>query len=176
MANLSPAVNSDEPAVDEKTTTGKTTQNGVSGTPKDVQINGTTATESRAEIYNLTIVEDAYTTYRRRIIKELEDVEETYYSSMTLDAFLEHITQDRLIHLPQKGSKWDKVLTAAEYFALQIHSYGDAVDRFLPGGHLAASFAIGSCQILLKKVSKNHLRISIDELIKHSSATIMLKL
>jgi hypothetical protein len=85
-----------------------------------------------------------------RIIRELDDVDENYFKSVNLESYLEFIVDQRLIHMPHKGSQWDRVLKAAEFFGLQIYSFGSAVSHFVEESKYASVAALASCRLLLE--------------------------
>jgi hypothetical protein len=89
-------------------------------------------------------------TIKGRIIRELDDVDEDYFKSVNLESYLEFIADQRLIHMPRKGSQWDRVLKAAEFFGLQIYSFGSAVSHFVEESKGASFAALASCQLLLE--------------------------
>jgi hypothetical protein len=87
---------------------------------------------------------------KSRIIYDLEDVDQSFFDRVTLEQFLEFIADERLIHMPRKGSQWDRVLKSAEFFALQLYNFGLAVSPFVHDSENAAFLAIGFCQLLLE--------------------------
>lgn len=69
---------------------------------------------------------------------------------MTMQGFLEYIERDRLTHMPQRGSRWDKVLKCAEGFALQISSYENAVHSFVTDSKAAANMIRAAACVLIE--------------------------
>ena len=98
----------------------------------------------------ITRVVETATLIRKRVIRELDDVDDAHFEHIDLNAYLDHISEERLIHMPRKGSKWDRVLKAAEYFGLQISSFGDFVSDFIPDSKFAVHTALASCHLLLE--------------------------
>jgi hypothetical protein len=64
--------------------------------------------------------------------------------------FLEWIRSERLTTLPHKGSRWDKVLIRAIYFAEQLHKFEQAVQAFAHDSSAAAAIGYGHAQLLLE--------------------------
>jgi hypothetical protein len=72
-----------------------------------------------------------------------------YIDSMTVENFLEQIECDRLTNMPRRGSRWDNVLKWAEFFALQISRYENAVHSFVPDSrHAAKMIWAASCALI----------------------------
>ena len=63
---------------------------------------------------------------------------------------LEWIRSERLTTLPHKGSRWDKVLIRALYFAEQLHNFDSAIQGFALDSHTAAGVGFGHTQLLLE--------------------------
>lgn len=68
----------------------------------------------------------------------------------SLDSFLDFVASDRLRRVPHRGSRWDKILRWAEYFAIQISILHEAVGMFVPNSTETARLIWQSCQILLQ--------------------------
>lgn len=83
-------------------------------------------------------------------ICELGDYNDTFFEALDLESFLEFISEERLIHMPRRGSDWDRVLRAAQCFGLQLWRFGADIEAFCPGTNAAAVTALGSTQLLLK--------------------------
>lgn len=67
----------------------------------------------------------------------------------SLDSFLDFVASDRLRRVPHRGSRWDKILRWAEYFAIQISTLLESVGPFVPNSTEAARLIWQSCQTLL---------------------------
>ncbi|KAK3390788.1 hypothetical protein B0H63DRAFT_410784 [Podospora didyma] len=80
----------------------------------------------------------------------LGDYNETYFKAVDLESYLEYISVERLIHMPRRGSDWDRVLKAAQFFGLQLWRLGINVGHFCPDTEAASVTALGSTQILLE--------------------------
>ncbi|KAK0620403.1 hypothetical protein B0T14DRAFT_457391 [Immersiella caudata] len=78
------------------------------------------------------------------------DYSETFFNTLDLRSYLEYISDERLIHMPRRGSDWDRVLRAAQCFGLQLWWFGAGVGQFCPGTESASITALGSTQILLE--------------------------
>ena len=123
--------------------------------------NLTSRTESRSMVTSshthtftsdqqVTILRQTVITTRSRLISELSHVDAHYIDSMTVESFLEYIECERLTHMPRRGSRWDKVLKWAEYFALQISRYENAVHSFVPDSKNAAKMIWAASCVLIE--------------------------
>ena len=118
-------------------------------------MNGSNGAQLGSESYSyssteqLTMVEEVITIVRRKII-QLDNVDEDYIKSTTIESFLEFITKERLTRVPHRGSLWDRVLKYAEYFALQISAYGRSIRAFAPQSERGSQLALANCRLLLE--------------------------
>ncbi|KAL9620471.1 MAG: hypothetical protein Q9160_005056 [Pyrenula sp. 1 TL-2023] len=71
---------------------------------------------------------------RTRLIVEIDNVDDLFLDEMSIESFIDFLNKERLTSMPHRGSRWDRALRSAEYFALQISSYADLIERFTPGG------------------------------------------
>lgn len=99
---------------------------------------------------NVTVLRQTVITTRTRFISELSHVNAHYIDSMSMDNFLEYIERDRLTHMPQRGSRWDNVLKCAEFFALQISYYENAVHSFVTDSKDAANMIRAASCVLIE--------------------------
>ena len=67
-----------------------------------------------------------------------------------VEAVLDYIATERLRCMPHSGSRYDKVLKWAEFFAVQIHSLSHSVSEFVMYSTEAARLIWGSCLLLLQ--------------------------
>lgn len=86
---------------------------------------------------------------RTRIYK-LGDYSEAFFRNVDLESYLEYISDERLIHMPRRGSDWDRVLRSAQFFGLQLYRLGSNVRHFCPGAEAASVTALGATQVLLE--------------------------
>ncbi|OAA58461.1 nacht domain containing protein [Niveomyces insectorum RCEF 264] len=84
------------------------------------------------------------------LFSKLGDYEVNMLHQANLESYLQYIADERLIHMPRKGSDWDRVLRTAQFFGLQIWRFGDKVGKFAPESRQAAASALASCQMLLE--------------------------
>lgn len=63
---------------------------------------------------------------------------------------VEWIRNERLATIPHKGSKWDKVLIRALYFAEQLHGFESAIQGFALESNAAAQLGYGHARLLLE--------------------------
>jgi hypothetical protein len=99
---------------------------------------------------HVLILRETVTTTRNRFIRGLEHVNDHYIDYMTIDSFLEYIESERLAHMPHRGSRWDKVLKWAEFYAVQIAGYQKAVSSFVQESKGAAQLIWVACRLLLE--------------------------
>jgi hypothetical protein len=76
-------------------------------------------------------------------------------SDVSYVKFLEWIRSERLTTLPHKGSRWDKVLIRALYFAEQLHKFDQAIKEFAVDSGTAAAIGFGHAQLLLELGHEN---------------------
>jgi hypothetical protein len=86
---------------------------------------------------------------RSKIVK-LDDVTEEYLDEISLELYLEYIYDERLIHMPRKGGKWDRVLRAAEFFGIQIQTFGKEMQRLVPEHEDTTRHILACCRNLLE--------------------------
>ena len=92
---------------------------------------------------------------RSRIIRELDDVDDHHFECIDYGSYLNFIDDERLVDNPRKGSEWDQVLQAAEFFGVQICQFGEAVSNFVPEDKLISHTALANCQLLLELGHEN---------------------
>lgn len=109
-----------------------------------------TKTQTVSSSTRITRVIEISRTIKRRIVREIDDVHEDYFEGLSLDTYLDFIAEERLLHMPPRGSQWDKVLKAAEFFGLQIYSFGDKLSNFVLDSRSASCVALASCRLLLE--------------------------
>ena len=127
--------------VHTETAVSATTSSGYSGTMTRTSTNGSLQPESRvAEVVQ----------YVTGLFSKLGDYEVDMLHRADLESYLEYIADERLIHMPRKGSDWDRVLRTAQFFGLQIWRFGEKVGKFAPESRQAAVAALASCQMLLE--------------------------
>ena len=120
---------------------------GDAASEQSVEINGGSLTRQTTQFSS---VRETTRCIRENVTYELPDVKHTLFSRMNIESFLEYITHERLTNMPHRGSKWDKVLKSAEYFALQISAYGEMVEKFVIESKEAVDLALGNCYLLLE--------------------------
>ncbi|KAK1750959.1 hypothetical protein QBC47DRAFT_331102 [Echria macrotheca] len=98
---------------------------------------------------HITRVSEITKTIRGHIC-QLGDYNDSFFKKLNLSSYLEYISDERLIHMPRRGSDWDRVLRAAQFFGFQLWAFGAGVGRFCPGTEEASITALGSAQILLE--------------------------
>lgn len=92
---------------------------------------------------------------RSRLVRELEDVDDAYLKRIDLQAYLGYIADERIIHMPKRGSQWDQVLKEAEFFGLQIDEFTAAVKDFVADTTTIRDTALASCYLLLEVTSRH---------------------
>lgn len=118
--------------------------NGTPLPPVDAEVNG-------SSIVHLAFgrVKDVFHSVTA-LISRLDDYDESFVKTTDLHTYLQFISDERLIHMPRRGSDWDRVLGAAQFFGLQIWSFGSKIEGFVHGGKDSASAALASCLVLLE--------------------------
>lgn len=97
-----------------------------------------------------TSVEMTIAYARKRLTTELVNVDEFFLNEMSIEAFIDFLNKERLTSMPQRGSRWDRALRSAEYFALQISSYAEILEEFTPSSLFGVNIALASCCLLLQ--------------------------
>lgn len=90
---------------------------------------------------------------RKRMTTELVVVDDAFLNEMSIEVFIDFLNKERLTSMPHRGSRWDKALRSAEYFALQISSYAELLEEFTPNSLAGVNIGLASCRLLLQ-VSK----------------------
>ncbi|KAI9703724.1 MAG: hypothetical protein M1836_007494 [Candelina mexicana] len=99
----------------------------------------------------ITIVKEITSTVTAKCEREFGcSVDELFANTPTVETFLDYVAAERLRRMPHKGSKWDKVLQWAEYFAGQVHLFEEAVTEFVPYSRKAAQLVWSNCRLLLE--------------------------
>ncbi|KAI4660911.1 uncharacterized protein J4E79_005479 [Alternaria viburni] len=100
--------------------------------------------------YQTSMVQDSAASLRKKSMAELGAGVFQSIGNVSYVAFLEWIRSERLTTLPHKGSRWDKVLIRALYFAEQLHKFEQAVKPFAQDSSSAATIGYGHAQLLLE--------------------------
>lgn len=129
------------------TTTKSTTTNGTSTT-------SSTMTSSSYQQHNVQAV-----TVLREIISKINasskrslngSSAEVFGESKDVGVVLDFIASERLKRYPHPGSRYDKTLRWAEFFATQVHAFSQTVGEFILYSSEAAHIIYGSCMLLLQ--------------------------
>lgn len=103
---------------------------------------------------------------KKRIIHDLGDVTEDDLKLIDLRYYLDFIGDERLIHMPVRGSDWDRVLTAAEYFGVQMHEFTLHVSDFIQHHEFICDTALAGCYLLLQVSIMSHVSSRVSCLVK----------
>ncbi|KAH7050107.1 hypothetical protein B0J12DRAFT_699514 [Macrophomina phaseolina] len=96
-------------------------------------------------------VHEAVQSLRARLQAELKGTkEEVLAAGITIESFLGFIGAERLRRMPPKGSRWDKILKWAEYFATSLSLFEEAVETFVASSQEAVELIFACLQILLQ--------------------------
>ena len=138
------------------------TGNGESRSEKKISkstTNGTSTTVngySHSNFQQVTVVREVTSRVHIKLQGQFSSsVDGPLSSSISIENFLDYVAAERLRRMPHRGSKWDKVLKWAEYFASQVSIYQDCVSAFLPHSKEAAQLVWGCCRALLEVYSIN---------------------
>ncbi|KAK5987204.1 hypothetical protein PT974_11325 [Cladobotryum mycophilum] len=110
--------------------------------------NGSSAFEVNRSLYFTRV--KAVERQALETIGQLLTYNESFVSKINITTYLQFISDERISHMPRQGSDWDRVLRSAQFFGLQIWSFGERVDVFIPGKTNPACAALAACQILLE--------------------------
>ena len=100
--------------------------------------------------YKIGFVQESAISLRKRSMAELGAGVHQSISDVSYVNFLQWIRSERLTTLPHKGSRWDKVLIRALYFAEQLHSFEQAIQGFALDSQAAAAVGYGHARLLLE--------------------------
>lgn len=100
--------------------------------------------------YKIGFVQESAISLRKRSMAELGAGIQQSISDVSYVNFLEWIRSERLTTLPHKGSRWDKVLIRALYFAEQLHNFDEAISGFVLDTSAAAAVGYGHARLLLE--------------------------
>lgn len=117
----------------EVTTTTTTTS-----APNTQTLTTVTTRQSRRVVENGSVVIQRMPQQIRR--SEPNAINKEDITDFTLTWYLQYISDERLIRMPDRDNAWDRVLNAAQYFGLHIAQFGDRVDAFTNGGTFNSSF------------------------------------
>jgi hypothetical protein len=126
--------------------------------------------------YKIGFVQESAASLRKRSMAELGAGVYQSIGDVSYVRFLEWIRSERLTTLPHKGSRWDKVLIRALYFAEQLHNFEQAIQSFAHDSSSAAAIGYGHAQLLLEVRHRHFLLLVNGTLLTFdSSATRTLK-
>ena len=100
--------------------------------------------------YKIGLVQESAISLKKRSMAELGAGVHHSISGVSYVNFLEWIRAERLTTLPHKGSRWDKVLIRALYFAEQLHDFDQAIQSFALDSQAAAAVGYGHARLLLE--------------------------
>ncbi|KDN64152.1 hypothetical protein CSUB01_02745 [Colletotrichum sublineola] len=100
--------------------------------------------------YKIVRVIDTARYIQKKLVREVEEVSHQHFQSIDLEAYLAHIADERLVHMPPRGSQWDRVLKSAEFFGLQLDGYSRHIQSFIEGCTLVRDTALATCHLLLE--------------------------
>lgn len=119
------------------------------GVRRNIQTSSAT-TQKSTKVTHTTIIQDTILTTRSRLIADFEQVDDRYIDITTIHGFLAYIEDERLTHMPHRGSRWDRVLKWAEFYAMQVAAYEDNIAHFVPESKQAATLIYVACRVLLE--------------------------
>ncbi|KAI0383350.1 hypothetical protein F5Y04DRAFT_287492 [Hypomontagnella monticulosa] len=119
-------------------------------TVRTTAIRTTSQSEFTSQRIQVTRTIETTRRVRSRLVHELEDVDDAYLERIDLQTYLGYIADERIIHMPKRGSQWDQVLKEAEFFGLQIDEFTTAVKDFVADTTTIRDTALASCRLLLE--------------------------
>ncbi|KAH7137970.1 NACHT domain-containing protein [Dendryphion nanum] len=105
--------------------------------------------------YKIGFVQDSAFSLKKKSMSELGAGVFQGVADVSFVKLLEWIQSERLTTLPHKGSRWDRVLIRALYFAEQLHKFDTAIQGFALDSHAAATLGHGHAQLLLELGHEN---------------------
>ncbi|XXH04135.1 hypothetical protein Hte_010548 [Hypoxylon texense] len=145
----SPLVNGSQTPSDSSKQATTTSASDVN-TSSSTIVRSTTQSESRSTRIQVTRTIETAKRVRSRLVRELDDVDDAYLKRIDLQAYLGYIADERIIHMPKRGSGWDQVLKEAEFFGLQLDEFTTAVKDFMTDSTTVRDTALASCYLLLE--------------------------
>jgi hypothetical protein len=100
--------------------------------------------------YKIGLVQESASFLRKKSMAELGAGVSQAIVDVSYINFLEWIRSERLTTLPHKGSRWDKVLIRALYFAEQLHMFDKAIQGYALDSSSAAAIGYGHARLLLE--------------------------
>jgi len=85
---------------------------------------------------------------RRKVLAEIDDMTEQHFHD--IESHKKYINEERLVRMPVRGSDWDRVLTAAIFFAEQLDDFTKNVDSFVDESYFVRDTILGCCHVLLE--------------------------
>ena len=83
-----------------------------------------------------------------------QSAEKFLQSCKSVESFFDFVATIRLSQMPHHGSRWDKILKWAEFFAGQVSTYGEEVSTFTTQSEQATNIIYASCKKLLEVCCK----------------------
>jgi hypothetical protein len=106
---------------------------------------------SRVNIEKVTVLREITSKVTASCRRELGSSSAKVVEGATeVGVVLDYIAAERLRCMPHSGSRYDKVLRWAEFFAAQINSFSHSVSEFVTYSSEAAQSIWGSCLLLLQ--------------------------
>ncbi|KAI9157950.1 hypothetical protein HJFPF1_05935 [Paramyrothecium foliicola] len=142
-------VSDDEAKLNGKAVVKKSSTASVNGSTNGAVTTVTTNGSSETSFSHFSRVKDVFRSVTNLISRNADYTEATVKET-DLRAYLHFISDERLIHMPRRGSDWDRVLSYAQFFGLQVWLFGKKIDSYIPGGKDSAAAALASCKMLLQ--------------------------
>ncbi|MCJ1265779.1 hypothetical protein MMC22_005659 [Lobaria immixta] len=133
-------------------TNGETTTTGGGKTSHSTVTNGNHHHQSSSSSHvtqNITRQREITVTreYHHRLVKLTS---KEFSESESEESFLNFVANERLHRMPHRGSRWDKILRWAEYFATQVSTLHESVSSFVPNSAETANVVWAGCRILIQ--------------------------
>jgi hypothetical protein len=111
---------------------------------------GSSSSHTFSSDQQVTVLRQTVMRTRDKFLHDSVLMNEQCLDELTIESFMEFIECERLNNMPKQGSKWDKVLKWAEFFAIQISEYEKAIRSFVPDSQGAAKLIWAACRILIE--------------------------
>lgn len=118
-------------------------------TKAKVQVSSKTSRSEDA--HQVKVLNSTFSTIKTRLQEELKTMNnEGTANGLSIEAFSSYIGSERLRRMPPKGSRWDKILKWAEYFATSLSLFEEIVDAFVVLSKDTVELIFAAIRVLLQ--------------------------
>jgi hypothetical protein len=99
----------------------------------------------------ILIVQDVFSSLETKLREELKSSKDEWLADgMSIETFLGYIGGERLRRMPPRGSRWDKILKWAEYFASSLSFFEESVEGYMASSKETVELVFGCLRVLLQ--------------------------